>query len=398
MTQHQVPDNSNQTPFRRALMRAGTAIVLVAIMIALGTSLYRSGTRAAQSGAPASRSEIPLMTRDGSRITVPEGSPLRTKLTVEAVAAKEIQRKLVLPAVVEADPAATVKVLPPLAGRVIDLKVQLGGRVTQGQVLAVIDSSDLAQAYADDSKARSALKLTTQALDRLLVLEKSRAIAVKDREQAQSDHAQAQAEMQRAESRLKAIGVSAEQPEQSQLLSMKAPVSGSIIDLQIGPGAYLNDPTAAIMTIANLDTIWVTANVPEKDTALVVKDQAVDVVFTAYPSETFKGQVLFVSDILDPDTRRTRVRVAFRNSDLRLKPNMFANATFLAPQRMVPIIPTTALVLREENDHVFVETAPWVFEPRRVEIGFQEGDHATVSSGLKAGERVVVKGGVLLND
>jgi membrane fusion protein, heavy metal efflux system len=395
MTQHEVQDSASQPRSGRALTRVGMA---VAIAAAVGTSLYRSGTRASQSDAPATRSDIPLMTRDGSRITVPEGSPLRIKLTVEAVAEKEIQRKLVLPAVVEADPAATVKVLPPLAGRVIDLKVQLGGRVTQGQILAVIDSSDLAQAYADDSKARSALKLTTQALDRLLVLEKSRAISVKDREQAQSDRAQAQAELQRAESRLKAIGVSADQPEQSQLLSLKAPVSGSVIDLQVGPGAYLNDPTAGIMTIANLDTVWVTANVPEKDTALVAKDQAVDVVFTAYPNEVFKGQVLFVSDILDPDTRRTRVRVAFRNPDMRLKPNMFANATFLAPRRMVPIVPTTALVLREETDHVFVETAPWVFEPRRVEIGFQESDQATVSSGLKAGERIVVKGGVLLND
>ena len=89
---------------------------------------------------------------------------------------------------------------------------------------------------------------------------------------------------------------------------------------------------------------------PEKDTALVTKGQAVEVVFTAYPNEAFKGQVLFVSDILDPDTRRTKVRIAFQNPDMRLKPNMFANATFLAPSQKMPNIPTTALVLREEVD------------------------------------------------
>jgi cobalt-zinc-cadmium efflux system membrane fusion protein len=339
-----------------------------------------------------------LMVREGGRIKVPEGSPLRSKLVIADVLQRDIQRKLVLPAVVEVNPARTVKVLPALAGRIVELKVQLGSRVSEGQVLAVIDSADLAQAYSDEAKARSVLTLTKQALDRLVGLEKTHAVAVKDREQAQSDYAQAQAEFSRAESRLKAIGISADQQQQSRYLLIKAPVSGSVIDLEVGLGAYLNDPTAAIMTIADLRTIWVTANVPEKDTALVVKGQPVDVVFTAYPDRTFGGHVLFVSDLLDPDTRRTKVRMEFENPDVLLKPNMFANATFLSPKQKVPVIPTTALVLREETDQVFVEAAPWIFEPRRVAISFQEGDQAVVGHGLKVGERVVVKGGVLLND
>jgi len=175
-------------------------------------------------------------------------------------------------------------------------------------------------------------------------------------------------------------------------------VSGSVIDLQVARGAYLNDPTASIMTIANLDEVWVTANVPEKDAALVTQGQTVDVIFTAYPGEVFKGRVLFVSDILDPDTRRVKVRIAFQNPDMRLKPNMFANATFMTPKRTVPMIPTTAVVLKNEADQVFVEVAPWTFEARLVEIDFQQRDQAVVAHGLQAGEHVVVKGAVLLND
>jgi cobalt-zinc-cadmium efflux system membrane fusion protein len=349
----------------------------------------------AQAPAP---ERAPLFIREGERIKIPADSPMRGKLVIAPVADKEVRRKLVLPAVVEVNPAHTVKVLPALAGRVVHLDVQLGSRVTEGQVLAVIDSSDLAQAYSDEAKARAALQLTKLALDRLLGLEKTRAVAIKDREQAQNDYAQAQAELKRAESRLAAIGVSADQqPQQSGLLSVKAPVSGSVIDLEVGLGAYLNDPTAAIMMIADLRTVWVTANVPEKDTSLVVKDQSVDVVFTAYPDKVFKGRVLFVSDLLEPDTRRTKVRIEFENPDVLLKPNMFANATFFAPPRRLPVIPTTALVLRDEADCVFVEVEPWVFEPRQVETS-QEGEEAIVGRGLKVGERVVVKGGVLLND
>ena len=189
-----------------------------------------------------------------------------------------------------------------------------------------------------------------------------------------------------------------ETTEPTRLLVMKSPIAGSVVDLQMAPGDFLNDPTASVATIANLDTIWVTAGVPEKDTALVVKDQAVDVVFTAYPHENFHGNVLFVSDVLDADTRRTRVRIAFQNPDLRLKPNMFANATFLAPKQTLPVVATTALLLRDGKDQVFVEIRPWVFEPRPVEVGFQQGDQTIVTGGLKAGERVVVKDGVLLND
>src|SRR5262249_39107462 len=193
-------------------------------------------------------------------------------------------------------------------------------------------------------------------------------------------------------------GVPADQKEQSRLLTLKAPVAGSVIDLQVARGAYLNDPTAAIMTIANLRTVWATATAPEKATALSTKRPDVNVACSAYPGEVFDGKVLFISDVLDPDTRRTKIRIAFENPDMKLKPNMFADATFLAPRQMVPVVPTQALILKNETDRVFVEVAPWTFEARPVEVGFQQGDQAVVEHGLGAGERIVVKGGVLLND
>jgi cobalt-zinc-cadmium efflux system membrane fusion protein len=394
MTQSNSKDSRNSVRSRRIVIRPGMALALILFAAALATGGYRfisnSSGGPARAQEPEKRESAPHLITEGSRIVVPAGSPLRSTLTIDAIGEKEIQRTLALPAVVEADPTRTLKVLTPLAGRVVDVRVRLGQHVAQGQELAVIDSSDLAQAYSDDEKAHAALKLANQTLDRLLALEKTSAIAVKEREQSQNDYAQAQSELARAETRLRAIGVAVH--EVSRLLSLKAPVTGNVIDLQIAPGAFLNDATAAIMTIANLDTIWVTANVPEKDTALVAKGQSVDVVFTAYPSEVFKGQVLFVSDVLEPD------RIAFENPATRFKLNMFANAIFLSPKENVLVVPMTALMLKSETDQVFVEVAPWTFEARSVEVGFQQDDQAIVTGGLMAGERVVVKGGVLLND
>jgi membrane fusion protein, heavy metal efflux system len=338
------------------------------------------------------------LTRIGDRIVVPPGSPLRERLAVAQPELKQVSHTLVLPALVEPDPARTVKVLPAVGGRITDLKVRLGERVSKNQELLVIDSGDLAQAYSDRDKARAALTLAKEALDRLKLLERSQAIAIKDRQQAENDYAQAQSELERSINRLRAIGVPAEEGGPTRVLSVKSPIEGSIIDLQVGAGAYVNDPTAPMMTIANLDTIWVTANVPEKDISFVFDGQPVEVAFPAYPDKTFKGKVLFVSDVIDPDTRRNKVRVAFDNPDKMMKANMFANATFVAPAEARLIVPTSALVMTNDRTSIFVEVAEWAFERRNVEIAYQEGATAAIKSGLRSGERVVVRGAVRLND
>jgi cobalt-zinc-cadmium efflux system membrane fusion protein len=166
----------------------------------------------------------------------------------------------------------------------------------------------------------------------------------------------------------------------------------------VAPGAFWNDPNSPLMTVADLSAIWVTANVPEKDTAFVTKGQQVEVVFAAYPEEVFKGEVLFVSDVLDADTRRTKVRIAFPNPDIRLKPNMFATVKFFSPPRRAAIVPATSLVMKNDGDRVFVEAEPWTFVARPVEVDFQQGDMAVIKRGLDVGQRIVTKGGVLLND
>jgi membrane fusion protein, heavy metal efflux system len=342
--------------------------------------------------------KVQLLVRSGQRIIVPEGSPLRAKLTVESVGEQEIKRSLVLPAVVEADPGRLIKVLPPLAGRVTQLKVQLGERVESDQPLVVIDSPDLAAAYADYDRAKVVLALATKARDRQRSLLKIGGAAEKDVQQAETDYVTAEVELKRSEARLKQIGVEAETTSKSRTVTVIAPMAGSIIDLAVAPGAYWNDATAALMTVADLRTIWVTANVPEKDTGLVAKGQAVDVTFPAYPEETFRGEVLFVSDVLDPDTRRTKVRISFGNPGTRLKPGMFANVNFYTPMQRVSVVPATALVLKEDTNQVFVEVAPWTFEPRTVEPSFQQGEQVVLKSGLRAGERIITTGGVLLSD
>jgi cobalt-zinc-cadmium efflux system membrane fusion protein len=401
--------------------RAGAMLVVFLIGAGAGAAAYRfiASRLETPAAVPVAREGGPQLMRDEHGITVPDGSPLLGKLAIAPVGEKEIKRNLVLPAAVEADPARLVKVLPPLAGRVTQLKVQLGEEVVRGQPLAVLDSPDLASAYADYDRAKVLLGLALKNRDRLRDLARSGGAAVREQQQAETDAVTAEVEHQRAEARLRQIGVDPESPDKSRTVTITAPVAGSIIDLAVAPGALWNDATAALMTVADLSTVFVTANVPEKDTALVAKGQQVDTVFAAYPGEVFSGQVLFVSNVLDPDTRRTKVRINIRNPAMRFKPGMFANATFFSPSQMMPVVPTSALVLKDDVNQVFVEAPPSqaggtpagpgstggtpavkgkTFKAVPVEVGFEQGDVAVVQSGLKVGDRVVVKGGVLLND
>ena len=372
--------------------------VLLALAVGAGVFWLVAGPRRHYYAGEVAQKTEPVI-RSGNTVSVPEGSPVRGKLAIEAVAAKDIKRDLVLPAVVEADPAHLIKVSPPLSGLVTQLKVELGQRVKSGQGLVVIDSPDLGSAYSDYDRAKVLLALALKSRDRERGLEKIGGAALKDLQQAETDYVTAEVEYQRAAAHLKQIGVAdPDAADKSQTVTVVSPMDGSVIDLQVAAGEYWNDPTVALMTIADLNTIWVTASVPEKDTSLVAKGQAVDVVFPAYPGEVFRGEVLFVSDVLDPDTRRTKVRIAFQNPDTRLRPGMFANVSFYAPVQSQPVVPASALVLKDDENQVFVETAPWTFEARDVDIGFQQGDQVVLTSGVKPGERVVVRGGVLLGD
>ena len=323
---------------------------------------------------------------------------MRAQLLVQAVAAQDMPRTLVVPASVEADPARTANILPPVTGKIVALKVHLGDYVTKGQALAVLSSGDFAQAYADLTRARDALQLSQRAMERARLVFDKGGNARKDVEQAESNHTQASDEYQRAEERLKAVGGTTRIDARSPLLTLTAPMSGYVTALTVAPGAFVNDATASIMTIANLDSIWFTASVPENAVSSVAKGQKVEITLLAYPGEAFTGTVAFVGAVLEPDTRSDKVRIAFENRQGKFKPNMFANARFSIAQARQTFVPNSALLMNNDSTTVFVEVQPWTFVRRTIELGYEEGDNVQVRHGLAAGERIIVTGGVLLND
>ncbi|MBV8877305.1 MAG: efflux RND transporter periplasmic adaptor subunit [Gammaproteobacteria bacterium] len=393
-SEHEPPTTYDHAATPRASAFLWDAIVagvlLVLLLLTHGLGLFGSGRGAAQ--------ESPALVRQGERILVPDGSPLRQRLTVAPAGTQPVSGRVTAPGIVESDPARTVPVLPPGAGRVRTLAVALGDRVQRGQTLAIIDSPDLAQAFADNDKAASSARLAAANLTRAQAQFKIGATAQRDLDQSRTDNDQAVAEYARTRARLRAMGAAEEAPTAARLLTVRAPMPGSVIALAIAPGAVINDITQPVMSIADLSTVWVTAQVAEKDLAALApgQDAAVDV--AAYPGKTLHGKVLFVSDVLDADSRRNRTRIAFANPDYTLRPNMFATVTLYGPASARVVLPSSALLMNNDRTTVFVATAPWTFERRPVEPLLEESSQVTILSGVKPGEQVVVRGGILLND
>jgi len=363
------------------------AATLTLVLVADLTGCQRAETKT--SGTPAD------FDRQGNLVIVPEKSSLRSRLAFDIARADKIQRELAAPAVVEADPQKFARIFPPLAGRLVKLHVQLGDTVTEGQLLASLNSPDFLAAQGDYIKARSAVQLTSKALKRQQDLLENKIAAQKDVEQATSDYESAKSDLDSATGRLLVFGFNPETNKPGQPLQVFSPVAGRVVDMASAHGEFHNDPTVPLMTVADLSTVWLTASIQEKDLRFLTNGQNIKASFTAYPGEAFTGKVLFIGDLIDPDIRTAKVRIAFANANGRLKPGMFATVKFIGFPETQITVPTSALVQVGRSAFVFEQIKPWTLQPREVIVGPQQGDRTVISKGLETGANILASEGVL---
>jgi cobalt-zinc-cadmium efflux system membrane fusion protein len=364
-----------------------TAVFLAATLLLAGCD------RATPSGAA---DTAPAFTTDGNRIDVGPQSPLRGELRVSPVVMDTTPSHVAWPTTVEIDPARSIALVAPGSGRIVQVKVALGEKVRKNQVLLAMASGDVAQARSDQAKALDAETLAKRALDRAQQVNEAGGASTKDLEAARSAFAQAAAERARADTQVAALIGNSRESSDGPVLQMRAPIDGVVTSLSVASGALINDTSAVLMTVTDLDRVWVTANVPEAESASVSRGSVAALTFTSLPGLTLQGRVDAIDPVLDSTTRRVKVHLVVDNHEERLLPNMFGLAAFALPGNSRLIVPQTALVMDNDRLSVYVERAPWRFERRDVETGRDEGPDVEVVHGLQAGDRVVTRGGVLL--
>lgn len=361
------------------------------VLALLATALALAGCGTGHS-ADNSAAQTPAENSAGVEVVASDAKGI----TTEPARTTAIPEYLDLPAHIEPDPTRVVHVFAPAGGRIVEMKVRPWDHVEKGQVLASLDSSDLARAVADYHKALVDNQVKQKALARAQDLLEHNAIAQKELEQAQDDAQQAQAEVEAAREQVQVFGMDPDHA--STQLVVKAPRGGSVLDVGAAPGEFsqaLAAP-APLATVADISTVWALGDIYEQDFAAAKLGETAEVTLNAYPSQKWTGRVSVVSGAVDPATRTLRLRVVLGNSDGKIKPQMFGSIR-ITKSASRGILAPAAAVVREGNDaYMFIAKGDGHFERRTVTIGRTVDGSLEITGGVKEGEIIVSDGSLLL--
>jgi cobalt-zinc-cadmium efflux system membrane fusion protein len=299
------------------------------------------------------------------------------------------------------------RISSPLQGRVVEVRAHLGDRVKAGDILLVVDSPDIAQAYSEYVKEDSELQYATRAHELAKDLYEDKALPLKDLKQAENELVKARAEFRRAKEHLLSLRIVLEELEKpldkQQITSrfeMKSPLTGIVVERTVTPGqSVTGDSDHVLFTIADLDRLQILADLYERDLALVKEKQSAVVKVEAYPDVDFPATVTAVGDIVDPGTRTIKVRAQVNNEGHKLKPEMFARLQLdVSDTAQFLTVPREAILEVDGKQFVYVVERADRYVKREVKIVTVSPDQARILEGLAQGERIVTKGAVLIKE
>jgi membrane fusion protein, heavy metal efflux system len=336
---------------------------------------------------------------ENGQIVFPEGSPQVALFASEAV--KEsgpVQMRLTGRLVW--DENRTVRLFPPFAGRVLQILVKTGEHVSRGQVLAKLASPDFGQAQADARRAQSDFALAEKNLSRLRELHAAGVSSRKDLATAEADYARAEAELARAAGKIRLYGQSTDSLDQN--FSLASPIDGVIVERNINPGQELRTDmqlanTPAMFVITDPAHLWVQLDGVEGQLSALRPGKKVQLRTAAWPDQIFTATLENISDFIDPATRTVKVRGSVENRERKLKGEMFVAAELQETPSADLQMPEKALVLIGDSYYVFVEEKPGRYSRQEVKVDAVHDGIASVVSGVKLGQKVVVEGNLFLH-
>jgi cobalt-zinc-cadmium efflux system membrane fusion protein len=302
-------------------------------------------------------------------------------------------------------------------GRILKVNVRRGDHVRAGQALAVYDNIQLGEAVGEYGvalaalgKAKADVEVAQRSLERARNLVGLGAVAKAEADRRNAEYASAvssmntqQAQLAQIEERLHRFGLTDEDVRQlnssegrtHRMVSrstVTAPFAGIITNYSVTEGEVV-DANRELFTLADLSTVWVQADIYEKDIAKVHRGSLAQVSVEAYPGRSFEGRVTYISDLLDPKTRTAKVRCEVPNPEDLLKLDMFATINIPTPEnRKAVMVPATALQTIDDQPVLFVRSSPETFSRRNVKLSAKDGIWVEVTDGVKSGERVVTTG------
>ncbi|HZO23494.1 MAG TPA: efflux RND transporter periplasmic adaptor subunit [Steroidobacteraceae bacterium] len=329
----------------------------------------------------------------------------RTHVNLYKVTPLRYQRTVDASGVVDFDNDQSTSVLAPFSGPVSRLLVPLGAEVTEGEPLAVVESPDFATAMSTYRKAIATARTARRLADLDKDLIQHNGVSQREEDQAQSDATSAEADRDAALRQLVSLHVPTRtiteiqegRPVSEPGALIRSPISGTLVERLISPGELLQAGTTACFTVADLSRVWVMAQLFGADLASVSVGDAADIV-TGVGANNFSGRVDNISALVDPDTRAVQVRVVADNRARFLKKQMYVRVLIHDHQESTGLLIPAAAVLHDDENlpFVYVAQSDGSFARRHVTLGYRAADKYDVSAGLRAGEQIVVSGGLFL--
>ncbi len=302
--------------------------------------------------------------------------------------------------VINADRLAHV--VPRVSGVVREVRKTVGDTVESGELLAVLESRELATAKAAFLAAIERETLAMANFEREERLWKKQVTSEQEYLDARRALAETRIEKDSAEQQLHALGLSdsylkklPQHPDAAYTcFEIRAPFAGTIIEKHLTLGEKVNDD-AEVFTIADLSTVWVDVNVYQKDLAAIARGQAVTIEI-GHGIPSVNGTIAWVSPLVNEASRTAKARVVLPNPDDNLRPGFFITARVAVGSAASGIIiPKSALQTFEEKTVVFIRSEKG-FEPHPVTLGRENTDRVEILAGLQAGQTYVSRGAFTL--
>jgi cobalt-zinc-cadmium efflux system membrane fusion protein len=312
-----------------------------------------------------------------------------------------LTRSLRLTGAVAYNSFRTTPVITQVSGPVSRVVVVPGQKVDKGEPMLYVASPDYSQLRTNYLKAKDAYALAQKAYARAQDLYQHHAIAEQNLEQAESTEVQAGGDLASAQAALKVMGISdpdalVKAPPSFEV-PVRAPIGGLVVEQDVAAGQLLQTGATQCFMISDISTVWVLVNVYQKDLPYVHVGDAVTIQTDAY-SDDFHGRISYVAASLDPNTRTLQARIETSNPGDKLKKDMYVVATVNAGTIPNAIALPDAAVLRDSENQPFVYAAASTnqFGRRSVTLGESLNGQTEITSGLKAGDRVIGNGSLFL--
>jgi len=334
-------------------------------------------------------------------VTVPPnfGAPIK----VTSAGNTQVADVLRVAGKVDFDQTRVTRIGATVTGRVIEIQAHLGQQVRVGDSLAVINSTELGEAQLSYLKARAQADLQARSVERARQLFAADVIGKAELQRRESELSIASAEQRGAADQLRVLGMSSAAINRlgttgaiNSVTSVASTMAGTVVERQVAQGQVVQ-PADALYVVADLSRVWVTAEVPEQQGALVKAGQTVDIDVPALGSR-LTGKLIYVADTVNPETRTITVRSMVDNASRQLKPAMLATMLIQAAPVERVVVPSQAVVRDGDADNVFVEVGKGQFRLTPVRLGPDMDGKRAVLSGLKPEQPILVEGAFHLNN